>query len=83
MYWNGMSSADIKAFESARTRVLPCPFCGRTPSIHVSDYGRDVLIGCDCLGIRTPRCNTPDEGPYGHLEQALTFWNHRTPKEKP
>ena len=80
MNWKNLSPAARKAFESAQTRALPCPFCGRTPSIHASDYGRDVSIGCGCLsyyGIWTPRCNTPDRGPYGHLEQALAIWNHR------
>ena len=58
-------------------KLLPCPFCGKWPTIHARENASDLQVFCNCkLGPSTPRCN--DERRY-HL--VALIWNQR--KSKP
>lgn len=62
---------------TAKTELLPCPFCGATPtgvSVHICDYGIFNDVFCptrECRGSQGVSYE-PQNGP-----SAIAAWNRR------
>jgi len=53
---------------------LPCPFCGKEPTVYEGYSGWHIVcFGCEC---------GPGTARHKRKEEALTVWNERKPKEE-
>lgn len=56
--------------------IKPCPFCGKTPTIHTKTWKNGVTsyrLGCvnDYCQVR------PESDEYSTMDTAIEVWNHR------
>lgn len=53
--------------------LLPCPFCGEPPAVHIWPRSHGVQIVC-----RNSKCFGPQTPTFGHEDDAAIAWNRRT-----
>lgn len=56
--------------------IKPCPFCGKTPTVHIKTWKTEVTsyrVGCvnDYCQVR------PESDEYSSVVAAIEVWNHR------
>lgn len=60
--------------KSREQKLLPCPFCGKMPTIETKEDGKDFhgFVGCV-----NPWCKITPHEYFETKEEALEAWNKR------
>lgn len=56
--------------------IKPCPFCGKTPTIHTITWSNDeTSYRLECVN---DYCQVrPESDDYSTIDRAVEVWNHR------
>lgn len=56
------------------TELLPCPWCGKQPTLHENRLGVEILYEYGCFSAEHHTCSV---GFYPMAEIAAEHWNKR------